>query len=202
MNSAPAFSAAAEINLLHEQAKQNSKLSRQALDAALVAAWRAGHLLLAEKARVRRKMGRGAWLSWLEANFRGTPRTAQRYMKLAQNVADLAFIRGLSLRQAYARLGIATEPKRREGGEFRLRLPAPVVLANKLLRALKRQAAASPIESGPRYGCDLRALYEQLRAWFEPMTVPPKSLNISRPVVSTEKSLSLQRPAGPCCSHH
>jgi hypothetical protein len=109
-------------------------------------------------------------------------------MKLAKNVADLAFVRGLSLRQAYARLGIATEPKRREGGEFRVRLPAPVVLANKLLRALKR-AAGSPIESGPRYGCDLRPLYEQLRAWFEPMTVPPtKSLDFPRPVVSTEES--------------
>jgi hypothetical protein len=188
MNSATSLSFAAEINLLHEQAKPNSKHSREALDAALAAAWRAGHLRLAEKARVRRKMGRGAWLNWLEANFRGTPRTAQRYMKLAKNVADLAFVRGLSLRQAYARLGIATEPKRREGGEFRLRLPAPVVLANKLLRALKRQAGGSPIASGPRYGCDLRPLYEQLRAWFEPMTVPPKSLDFPRPVVSTEES--------------
>jgi hypothetical protein len=77
-------------------------------------------------------MGRGAWLNWLEANFRGTARTAQRYMKLLKSVADLAFLRGLNLREAYARLGIATEPKRREGGEFRLRLPAPVVPANKL----------------------------------------------------------------------
>jgi len=187
MNAATTLSAAAEINLLHEQAKQNCKLSREALDAALAAAWRAGHLLQAEKARVRRKMGRGAWLHWLEANFRGTPRTAQRYMKLAKSVADLAFVRGLSLRQAYARLGIATEPKRHDGGEFRLRLPAPVVLANKLLRAIKREARQAPQESKPCYGRDLRPLYEQLRTWFEPGPIAANAANFASPQRSTEE---------------
>lgn len=185
MKAATSLSAAAEINLLHEQAKQNARISREALDAALAAAWRAGHLLLAERARVRRKMGRGAWLNWLEANFHGGPRTAQRYMKLAKTVADLAFVHGLSLRQAYARLGIATEPKRREGGEFRLRLPAPVVLANKLLRALRRQTAGSPMNASPRYGPDLRPLYEQLRTWFEAAPPPSKSLDFHGPHAST-----------------
>ena len=188
MKAAISLSAAEEINLLHEQARQNCRVSREALDAALAAAWRAGHLLLAEKARVRRKMGRGVWLDWVEVNFRGTPRTAQRYMKLAKTVADLAFVHGLSLRQAYARLGIATEPKRREGGEFRLRLPAPVVLGNKLLRALKRQAAVSPADPVPRYRADLRPLYDQLRSWFEPARDPAKPLDFSRPVVSTGQS--------------
>lgn len=186
MNAASIHSPVDEINRLHEEAKRNCKLSREALDAALAAAWRAGHLLLAEKLRVQRKMGRGAWLLWVEANFEGTPRTAQRYMKLAKHVADLAFIHGLSLRQAYARLGIATEPKRREGGEFRVRLPASVVLANKLLRALKCQAPALSFNRAPRYCSDLRPLYEQLRAWFEAAPLPSKSLDFQRPPVSTK----------------
>ena len=185
MNAAHAISAAVEINRLHEEAMRNSKLSREALDAALAAAWRAGRLLLEEKSRVRRQMGRGGWLLWLEANFSGSPRTAQRYMKLAKQVADLAFVRGLSLRQAYARLGIATEPKRYEGGRFRIQLPAPVVLANKLLRALR--GLGSQGDGNPGYRRDLRPLYEQLRDWFETPPLGPKSLDFHRPHVSTEE---------------
>lgn len=167
MNAASENSAAAEINRLHAEAKRSAAVSRQALHAALAAAWHAGHLLLAEKKRVVHVMGIGAWLHWLEANFKGTVRTAQRYMKLAQSVADATFLEGMSLRQAYARLGIATEPK--TSGKRRLRhtLPAHVVLANKLARALKRRAGQTTEEQGEAYRRDLRALYEKLRPWFE-----------------------------------
>ena len=64
MNPDPATTVAAEINRLHEEAKQCSATSRQALHIALAAAWHAGHLLLAEKKRVRHSMGPGAWLLW------------------------------------------------------------------------------------------------------------------------------------------
>ena len=111
MNPAPVSPVAAEINRLHEEAKRSVHASHQALSAALAAAWHAGHLLIDERKRVFHRMGPGAWLLWLEANFKGTARTAQRYMRLAQSVADVAFLQGMSLRQAYARLGIATEPK-------------------------------------------------------------------------------------------
>lgn len=78
INASAVLSAAAEINRLHAEASQHAVASRRSLRAALVAAWRAGQLLLAEKKRVRRTMGGGAWLLWLEEHFKGTPRTAQR----------------------------------------------------------------------------------------------------------------------------
>ena len=57
MNSADPKSAAREINRLHEEVTRRTAESREALQTALVAAWRAGQLLIAEKKRVRRTMG-------------------------------------------------------------------------------------------------------------------------------------------------
>lgn len=169
MNSpAVTTSPADEINRLHAEAMKLAAASRQSLDAALMAAWRAGALLIAEKQRVRRMMGAGAWLIWLENNFRGTPRTAQRYMRLARSVSDPGFVQGLSLRQAYERLGIATEPKRR-GHAAPGRLAPHVSLATRLARTLrspKTCALMSP-EHKAAYQSDLRALYDRLRALFE-----------------------------------
>jgi hypothetical protein len=87
------------INRFHNEAVILAATSRESLHAALAAAWQAGQLLLKEKKRVRHTMGAGAWLSWLEANFHGSPRTAQRYMLLARSVADMNCLRGLSLRR-------------------------------------------------------------------------------------------------------
>lgn len=170
MKAAPVVSVATEINRLHEQAKALCEQSRENLNAGLAAAWQAGHLLIAEKQRVRRRMGPGAWLLWVEANFHGTPRTAQRYMRLAQSVGDVSFLRGMSLRQAYARLGIAMEPKTPSKCPLVHKLPAHVVLANRLLRTLKYGRGKVGVEQGEAYRCDLRPLFEQLRAWFEPPT--------------------------------
>ena len=167
MNPTPATTVAAEINRLHEEAKRCSVASRQALHGSLTAAWQAGQLLLAERKRVRHCMGHGAWLLWLESNFRGTARTAQRYMRLAQCVADIDFLQGMSLRQAYARLGVATEPKTPAKRPLAHRLPAYIVLANKLVRALKPQLGKTAEEQGETYRRDLRTLYEKLRPWFE-----------------------------------
>ena len=60
MNPSPATTVAVEINRLFEEIKQCSFASRQALHAALAAAWHAGQLLLAEKKRVRSCMGHGS----------------------------------------------------------------------------------------------------------------------------------------------
>lgn len=166
-NPVPVNTVAAEINRLHEEAKKCSFAASEALHEALAAAWRAGQLLLAERKRVRHCMGHGAWLLWLEANFHGTPRTAQRYMKLAQFVADVDFLQGMSLRQTYARLGIAAEPKTPGKCPLTHQLPPYVVLANKLVRALKCPPGATVEEQGEAYRRDLRALYERLRPWFE-----------------------------------
>ena len=180
MNAA-AVTTAAEINRLHEEAKRCSVTSRQALHAALVAAWQAGHLLVAERKRVLHTMGPGAWLLWLKANFRGTVRTAQRYIRLAHSITEVALLEGMSLRQTYARLGIATEPKTPGKRRLRHTLPAHVVLANRLVRTLKRRPGQTADEQGEAYRRDLRMLYEKLRPWFEfPFASSPSS-NIFAP---------------------
>ena len=132
-------------------------------------------------------MGPGAWLLWLKAHFRGTARTAQRYIRLAQCVTDAAFLQGMSLRQAYARLGIATEPKTPGKRRLRHTLPAHVVLANRLVRTLKRRPGQTDEEQGEAYRRDLRALYDKLRPWFE--SAPASSLAANfRPLSGSYRS--------------
>lgn len=159
-----------EINQWHAEACRCVSASQRQLHEALVAAWRAGQLLVSEKKSVQRRMGRGAWLSWLAQNFRGTPRTAQRYMKLARSVPEIGILAGMSVRQAYARLGIATEPKNTGRTHLRHSLPPHILLTNQLLRALRtgRNANAAAEEN---YRRDLRVLYEELRTWFEPAPI-------------------------------
>jgi hypothetical protein len=161
-------SGADEINRLHAEAVRSTTDSRDALHAALVAAWKAGQLLVAEKRNVRRSMGPGAWHLWLGRYFSGTPRTAQRYMLLAKSVSDVSFLRGMSLRQVYFRLGIATEPKS-PGRAIVLRpVPRHAVLATRLLGLLKARPNLLPPELQKTYQQDLRPLYERLRSLFEP----------------------------------
>lgn len=173
MNSPAPFRVAVEINRLYDEAQRLTAESRTSLHAALSAAWSAGRLLLEEKQRVRRLMGGGAWLLWLQQNFRGTPRTAQNYMRLAREIPDLGRLHGLSLRQMYSRLGIATEPKLPSGDgggdTVAASLPSHIRLANRLLvelktRSCRRHAAAA--EQADAYRRDLRALYENLHRLF------------------------------------
>lgn len=159
----------AEINRLHADVARHAAESMASLSVALSSAWHAGRLLLAEKKRVRRTMGGGAWLLWLQENFHGSPRTAQRYMRLAQSISDVAFLQGMSLRQAYDRLGIATEPKSRKDAAQLQMLPDHIRLAQRLLAALRPRVASSRQKAAQRDACrrDLRALYEELRRLFE-----------------------------------
>ncbi|MEO6003430.1 MAG: hypothetical protein ABIZ04_01705 [Opitutus sp.] len=168
MNPAAVISSVAEINRLHAEAKQHAVASRRSLGAALVAAWQAGHLLMIEKKRVRQTMGGGAWLLWLEQNFRGTPRTAQRYMKLAKGVADVAFLQGMSLRQAYDRLGIPMEEKH-AAESFPLQSLAPhLLLVSKLVRALPASNwQRLPADKRAALRRDLSPLYQRMRPLFE-----------------------------------
>jgi hypothetical protein len=109
----------------------------------------------------------GAWQLWLEQHFSGTPRTAQRYMLLAKQVSDISFLNGMSLRQSYFRLGIATEPKSARPTVVISQLPRHTVLAARLLGVLKARPKLSS-ELQKTYQQDLRPLYERLRALFEP----------------------------------
>jgi hypothetical protein len=88
-------------------------------------------------------------------------------MRLTQCVADIDFLQGMSLRQAYYRLGIATETKTPGMRPPAHRLPIYIILANRLVRALKRRPGQTAQEQGEVYRRDLRVLYERLRPWFE-----------------------------------
>jgi hypothetical protein len=90
----------------------------------------------------------------------------------------------MSLRQAYARLGIATEPKTPGKRRLRHTLPAHIVLANRLVRTLKRRPGQSGEEQGEAYRRDLRILYEKLRPWFESPAVLSSPANIFAPQLS------------------
>jgi hypothetical protein len=169
MNPSASASPAHEINRLHEEVVGQTNASQKCLHTALIAAWQAGKLLLAEQKRVRYKMG-AAWGYWLEENFRGTHRAAQHYMRLAATVTDVAAFQGLSLRQVYLRLGIATEPKSRAESARVEKLPPHIRLANKLMVELStcdKASRANP-EQRAAFGRDLRALYERLRRFIEP----------------------------------
>jgi hypothetical protein len=166
MNCPALTSMADEINRLHAEVVCQTHNSKKCLHAALGAAWRAGQLLLTEKKRVRDSMG-AAWGQWLTEKFKGTHRTAQNYMRLAESVADVSAFDGLSLRQVYLRLGIATEPKSRTDSPRVEQLPAHVRLANRLLLTLSASSRGDR-EQSAAFRQDLRALYERLCRLFEP----------------------------------
>jgi hypothetical protein len=160
-------SVAEEINRLHSEALSSAAESRNALCTATVVAWRAGQLLLGEKQRVRRAMGPGAWDLWITRHFTGSLRTAQRYMRLAKMVHDVAVLQGMSLRQVYSRLNIATEPKSDKAAMAIAPLPRHTILATRLLGVLKTKPNTLPPELQKSYQQDLLPLYERLRLLFE-----------------------------------
>ena len=166
-SSLPRSARADEINRLHAESEKTRAESRDMLHVAVVAAWKAGQLLLAEKRTVRRTMGPGAWILWLERYFAGTPRTAQHYMRLASRVADVSFLRGMSLRQAYFSLGIATEPKSPARSVMLRPVPRYATLAVRLLAVLPARSNSISPEMQRIYRQDFRPLYERLRSWFE-----------------------------------
>ena len=165
MKANPVTPAATEINRLHAEVRARVVASRDALNDALAAAWQAGQLLLAERAQVNKTMLRGAWPLWVRRNFEGSLKTARRYMQLAQSVSDLSCLRGLSLRQAYFRLGIATEPKK-SGRHAVARLPDYVRLATRLVAVLNRRRGPHRAATPDHVRRDLRPLYERLRIVF------------------------------------
>lgn len=170
----------AQINRLHAQAVEQSAASQKCLHAALVAAWKAGQLLLLERKRVRTTMG-GVWGEWLAQNFRGTRVTAQKYIRLAEVITDEKELEGMSLRQMYLRLGIATEPKTRAESGTVAPFPPHVRLANRLLAVLKPPAGVRGCAAHAAYRQDLRALYLRLRTLFENDELPKTSLALSSP---------------------
>ena len=153
---------AQKINALHDTARHLEKEPREKLHEAVCAAWQARRLLLDARASIVHHGGRGAWTPWVRTMFKGSIRTAQRYMELARELPEftLATPNAMSLRRLYFRLGIATEPKQASGIRCAARLPAHIRLANKLVRELRK----SRWRINSR---DLAALYSDLRRLFE-----------------------------------
>src|SRR5207253_2231797 len=107
-------------------------------------------------------------------------RTAYRYMRLAESLGDVSFIGGLSLRQAYFRLGIATEPKKAQQHAV-AGLPDYVRLATRLVSALRRAKARGKDGAvAAAYRRDLRVLYEQLQPLFGEANQAPAEVTIRR----------------------
>jgi hypothetical protein len=93
-------------------------------------------------------------------------------MCLARCIDDPKAVEGLSLRQAYFRLGISTEPKSRRDAIAVALLPEPVRLATRLVEVLRAQPADGYCE-------DLRPLFDELRGLFESANFPPSRLSIA-----------------------
>lgn len=68
-------------NRYHAEAEEGLGTAQAAFNSALVSAWFAGNALIEVKSRCNH----GEWLPWLNQNFEGDERTAQRYMQIASN---------------------------------------------------------------------------------------------------------------------
>lgn len=118
---------------------------------ALEHAVRAGELLLEAKAQV----GHGEWLPWLEANFPGSVRSAQGYMRLAENAEDAQRVAHLGIKGALKQLAAPTSKDEATG---RIKEPEWVVWEAEWLAHTGEQAPPRPAElqkwvrSGPVAG--------------------------------------------------
>ena len=156
---------AQRINALHAEAEQHRSRCCDAVYEALRAAWQAGHLLLKQK----RKIVHGNWELWLERNFEGKVRTAQRYMLLAKAVPDVLQLRGLTLRQAYLRLGIAVAENPHGSTQRYAVLPPHASLANRIQRWIrqKQDVGTLPEQERRTLRHDLRPFYDWLVRLFD-----------------------------------
>jgi hypothetical protein len=111
MSALQATTAPAELATLAAAINQEHRLCEGALRAGLAHAVRAGELLMQAKALC----AHGAWLPWLAANFEGSERTAQAYMRVAREAPALADgnpqrVADLSFRGALAALAAPSGP--------------------------------------------------------------------------------------------
>jgi hypothetical protein len=86
----PAIGASTAVDLpaLAEEANEYHAKAEGGARYALEAAWHAGNALIAAKILCEH----GEWLGWLAANFKGSVRSAQNYMRLASNTQSSAYL--------------------------------------------------------------------------------------------------------------
>lgn len=107
----------AELDSLAVELRIEAEAAEASLRDALGHALRAGELLIEAKGKVKH----GEWLRWLEANFPGSERTAQGYMKLAANPPRVSDLESPTVRGALAELAEPREEPPEEPPE-----PTPV----------------------------------------------------------------------------
>jgi hypothetical protein len=94
------------LSSIASEANREHKLATDAACSALEHACRCGELLTQAKSEV----GHGKFLPWLKANFAGSERTAQNYMRLASNPQRVADLGCDSIRAAIEALTDRPEP--------------------------------------------------------------------------------------------
>jgi N6-adenosine-specific RNA methylase IME4 len=98
-------------------ANREHALARQSGASMFEHAWRSGEALAAAKAQV----GHGGWLPWLAANFDGSERIAQMYMRVAANPQRVSDLEDPSLRKALEAISVDARLADARGAE-----PEPV----------------------------------------------------------------------------
>lgn len=90
---------ATRANQLHEMALDAGKQT-------LEYAFECGRVL----AEVKDSLGHGEWVPWVKENFRGSTRTAQRYLRLAANATTVSHLEAETLSEALAALATPKSP--------------------------------------------------------------------------------------------
>ena len=155
--------------------------SRADLDRALVASWTLGCMLRDVRDRVRRTMGRSAWPEWLRVAFPRHRVVALRWSRFAEEFSSVDEIAALSLRQAYFRLGVSTEPKSRTSTRQRSRITAYVRNSQRLVIELRRKRRARTGEEMKRIRGDLAPLFRELTALYDGSTKEPRPRPLRNP---------------------
>jgi hypothetical protein len=161
--------------------------SRADLDRALLAAWTLGRMLQDERVRVRRTMGRSAWQQWLDVTFPVRPALASLYLRFAREISSPTEIPALSLRQAYFRLGVSTEPKLRDSTRQRRRLAGYIRNAQRLVTELRRRRRRRSPAEIERVRVDLGPLFRELALLFRQSPPAPTSTTTSLSITQRER---------------
>jgi hypothetical protein len=191
--SPPLADIAARINEAHDRASASARST-------IVAAMEAGRLLIQAKAEVVH----GGWLSWLKANTSVSERTAQYYMKLADDPSKSAIIADLTLVGALKLLAPPkTDPKRQtahnrsaaspKSAKVEVLPPEPKLPGsspNLLLDGVLVDRIRGDIEVAERRGIDITNLV------LEPPTLDPQtSVPPLRMPADSEPEISHRPPA-------
>jgi hypothetical protein len=142
---------------------------------AVACAIRAGEALTEAKGR----LPHGEWLPWLRSNFPGSARTAQSYMKLAQNAQRVAHLP--SIRDAVAALAertppLAPRPTARGKGDRTAEQwpfePVAHIVGQLCLPGLHHEPPLPPpAANDDDVPAELGAMWRELRAEFDDVTI-------------------------------